>query len=479
MRIFNWFKDWATKSKRSMEMPRHPDLHPINVSSLNQKLGLREAAKRLGEGGIPASDAKDLTGPESAAMQAIETYRQGYLAWAVARMNLLSMDLAKINIEAAVNRALNADKEFERKAAGLLSERHSDIQALKNAATRATKELEDFRVANGLTTEAQWPAGTTAFMWYSMAVLLVVIEGILNAGFFAQGLDSGLLGGLTYAGALAFINVGIAFFFGKWVVRNLNHIKLPQKIGGALGLFLALGLIGLVGLSIAHFRDAMTAEAVDPALAAFEALKASPFQLRDILSWGLFILSITFGIIGLADGYKTDDPYPVYGKISRRAQQIVDDFEAEIEDLREQLEELKNEVLEGLEDALRSSQADLAVYKSRIEEKDAAAIRLSTALQNADNSLAALLRDFRNENELHRQGLARPAYFDTLPAMKVLPFPDFSSEADRAAHAAHAVHVQRFINEMEQIRARIQEAFNNQYDHLKPLRTQYIPAEEK
>lgn len=479
MRILQWFKEWATKSKRSTEMPRHPDLHPINVSKITQELNLLEDAKRLGQGGIPASDAKDLTGPESAALQVIETYRQGYLVWAVARMNILSMDLGKINIEAALNRALNADKEFERKAAGLLSDRHSDIQTLKNAATRATKELEDFKASNGLTTLAQWPAGTTAFMWYSMVVLLVVFEGILNAGFFAQGLNSGLLGGLTYAGVLALINVGIAFIFGKWVVRNLNHIKLAQKIGGALGLFLALGLIVLVGLSIAHFRDAMTAESVAPPISAFEALKTSPFQLRDILSWGLFILSITFGVIGLADGYKTDDPYPGYGKISRRTQQVVDDFEAEIEDLREQLEELKNEELESLEEALKSSQADLAVYKSRIEEKEAAAIRLSTALQNAENALAALLRSFRNENELYRQGLARPAYFDTLPAMKELPFPDFSSEADRVAHAAHAVHVQRLINEMEQIRARIQDAFNHQYDLLKPLGTHFTTLEDK
>ena len=37
-----------------------------------------------------------------------------------------------------------------------------------------------------------------------------------------------------------------------------------------------------VGLTIAHFRDALTAELAEPAQAAWSALRASPFDLRDV-----------------------------------------------------------------------------------------------------------------------------------------------------------------------------------------------------
>src|SRR5690606_22433196 len=111
MGFFSWFKEWATKSNRRTVAPRNPDLHPIDVKKLALELQLRDEAKRLGEGGIPASDAKVLTAPETAVLQKVETYRQGYLDWAVARMNLLTEDLGKLNITAAVNHALHAHNE--------------------------------------------------------------------------------------------------------------------------------------------------------------------------------------------------------------------------------------------------------------------------------------------------------------------------------------------------------------------------------
>jgi len=477
MGVFDWFREWATRSNRSVATPRHPDLHPIDVAKLAQELRLKDEAKRLGSGGIPAADAVSLSGPEFAALQKVETYRQGYLDWAVARMNLLSMDLGKLNITAAVNRALHASEEFERKAASLLSEQDAERKSLADSAQNAQEELQRFRETHGLRREARWPEGATAFMWLALVILMVLVEGALNAQFFAQGLDSGWLGGLSYAVVLAVLNVGFAYALGKWGVRYINHVRPLGKAVGVLAILMALSLIGLIGLSTGHFRDAMTAEAADPARVAFEALKHSPFELRDLLSWGLFGLSVGFGIVALFDGYKTDDPYPGYGKISRHAQQVVGDYDAELEELRAQLEELKDSELASLKGAVDESQAGLAVYRARIDEKDAAAIRLTTALQNAENSVAALLAEFRNENELHRSGLPRPKYFDQQPELKKLPFPDFSTAADRQALASQEALVQRLLSDAETIRASIQEAFNNQYDRLKPLSTQYKTTE--
>lgn len=478
MGFFSWFKEWATRSNRRAVAPRNPDLHPIDVKKLALELQLRDEAKRLGAGGIPASDAKALTAPEAAILQKVETYRQGYLDWAVDRMKLLTEDLGRLNITPALNHALHAHNEFERKASTLLSEKNQDLRAMSASAQAARDELEKFRRDHALERDAHWPSGAGQFLAYSIVLLLVAIEGLLNAGFFAQGLDSGWVGGLTYAGSFALANVGLAFILGRWLVRYLNHRGVLQKSIGVLGTICTFFLISLVGFGIAHFRDAMTAEAADPARAAFESLIANPVGLRDIMSWVLLILSVTFGVIALIDGYKVDDPYPGYGKVTRRTRIVMDDYEAELEEMRQQLEELKDEELADLKKAVDDSQSGLAIYRSRIDEKEAAELRLKTALQDADSSILALLTEFRNENELHRRGLARPEYFDAQPSLKELPLPDFSTAGDRLRLEEQTTLAQRLISEVETIRANIQKAFNNQYDLLKPLDAQYENAKE-
>lgn len=472
MWLFERLKRWATSSNKSAPIPRHPDLHRINVAKLSEELKLKEQARRLGAGGVPAADAQSLSGPEAVVVQKVEAYRQGYFDWAVARLNLLSQDLGKLRVTSDVNRALNADHEFRRLAETTLSERDGDLRALANSAQNAQAELDRFRATHRLDREARWPSKTKSFMMYSVVAVVIALEGFLNAGFFSHGLDSGLIGGFLMAIASAAVNVFLAFLMGKFFIRYVHHRILVIKALGILAALFALAFIATVGFGIAHFRDALMSEAAEPAKAAYEALRSGAFP-HDIMSWGLFALSCVFGLIALFDGYVTDDPYPGYGRISRSTQEVVEDYNAELDHLRSELEDLKQEELDRLDKALKDAQATIAVYESRIEDKDAASLRLQTALQDADNSMAALLSEFRTENELHRNGLARPQYFDQKPTLRELPFPDFSTAADREVLSEHKSLVQQLLDEVQNIRARIQEAFNHQYDLLKPLETHY------
>lgn len=476
MRFLERLKHWATASTRSVPTPRHPDLHPINVPKLANELKLKEQAQRLGAGGIPAADAEALCGPEAAVVQKIETYRQGYFDWAVARQNLLSADLGKLQVTSDVNRALHADQEFKRNADKALSERDADLRAMAESARAAQAELDGFKAMHGLAREARVPTRSQLFMLYAILGVVILIEGAVNANFFAHGMDSGFLGGLVMAGLLAAVNVALAFSLGKFVVRYVFHRNMAIKLLGGLATLVALSFVAAIGFGIAHYRDSLQAEAAQPAQAAYAAL-ASGSLPHDIMSWVLFAVSCFFGILALVDGVATDDPYPGYGNVYRRTKQVIDDYDYELEGLREKLEELKEDQLELLDTTLKEAQGTLAVYESRIDEKDAAALRLKTALQNVDHSLAALLSEFRTENELHRNGLARPRYFDHQPALRELQFPDFSTADDRAALATHKTLVQTLVDEVQPIRARIQEAFNHQYDLLKPLGTHYRTAE--
>lgn len=464
---------WLTTATARKPKKGHPDLYPINIDAITHELRLVEEAKRLGEAGLPTTDAVALSGPEAGVVQKVEKARQDYVDWAVLRLNILSQDLGRRNVTQDINRASQADKEFERTASARLAERENLLSTLGNSANILKAELQVFKAQHGLTREANNPKMGTALR-YGILLLLIVLEGFLNASFFSQGMNSGLLGGFTMAAALASINVLIAFICGKFFIRYVNHSRTSLKICGLVAVAISTSIILTMGLSIAHYRDALTGDIVNPARAALEAILTNTFQLQDVFSWALFAISITFGFASLADGLFSDDLYPGYGDYARRTQMAIDDYDDELNELRNELEDLKNNELKALDKVVQQSQASTATFESLIDDKRMAASRLSTALRDADNSLEALLRKFRTENELHRKGLQRPDYFDRTPDLRPIVVPDFNTSADEAALSEQRELVDSLLSGVEEIRARIQAAFNHQFDRLKPLGTHFL-----
>lgn len=469
MTLLSKFWKWLTTATRRSPKKGHPDLYPIDVDKLAEELSLAEEAKRLGEGGLPSTDATTISGPEAAIVQRVEKARQDYVDWAVLRLSVLSEELGRRNITQEVNRASQADKEFERKASALLTEQDGLLRNLGHIAMKRKSELEEFKRAHGLSREANYPSATGTFFRYSLLLVLIVVEGILNASFFSQGLDSGLLGGFSYAVALALLNVALAFAFGKFAIPYVFHSRVPQKLFGVVALAFALSIMASVGIGIAHFRDSLTAEAIEPARVALQTLVASPFSLRDFFSWALFFISIAFGLAALFDGLSSDDYYPGYGRISRRTQTAIDDYEDELNAMRNQLEELKDEELKSLDSVVQQSQASVQVSSALIADKRSAGSRLSTAMRDADHSLDALLSKFRTENQLHRNGVKRPSYFDEGIELRHLQIPDFSTKNDEIVLAEQEKLVNALLASVEEIRARIQAAFNQQFDRVRTL----------
>ncbi len=121
----------------------------------------------------------------------MEKARQDYVDWAALRLNVLSQDLGRRNITQVVNRARQADREFERKASTLLTEKDSLLRTLGETARKRKAELDAFRTEHRLTREAHFPSGSRTYLIYALLVLFVGVEAVFNAKYFAQGLDSG------------------------------------------------------------------------------------------------------------------------------------------------------------------------------------------------------------------------------------------------------------------------------------------------
>jgi len=466
MALSRTFWGWLTSARGRAPRKAHPDLHPVDVEALTRELDLLGEARRLGAAGLPHAHARALAGPEAVLVQRVEKARQDYVDWAVLRLGILDQDIARQDATLALHRAREADREFEREAGALLGEREALLRDLRDQATARRAELAAFVARNRLEREPDYPGPAGRQLLRGLLVLMVVLEGLANAFFFAAGVESGLLGGFVYAALFAAINVALAYVLGRHGVRELSHVVPARRALGAVALAVAAAAMIAIGLGIAHVRDALTAQLPDATDAALRTLLAHPFTLSGVPSWALFVISVLFAAFALVDGLKTDDPYPGYGRLARRARLATDDHEAELEDARAALEAAKAARLAALDRELQRAQAALAVLESLIADKRATGTRLANALRDADNALDALLRRFRTENELHRGAAPRPAYFDKAPELRPLPLPRIDTRADEAALAAQRALLATAQSEVQGLRGRIQAAFERQFARL-------------
>jgi DNA repair exonuclease SbcCD ATPase subunit len=473
MGLFANFRIWLTSPASGGPKKAHPDLRPIDVQKLARELNLLGEAKRLGEKGVPPPDATAPSGPERTILQRVEKTRQDYVDWAMLRLSVVNQNIARGEVASEVNRARQADREFIRKASNLLTEKESLLRSLSENAQNRSLELQAFKTEHGIQRDAKYPSAVGVFFRVALLAFFIVLEGVLNAAFFAQGLDTGLVGGAFYAMSLAAFNVLTAFFLGAMAVRYVFHGKaLPRLFGCASALF-AIALMLAVALAIAHFRDALSSELPNAPSAALASLRASPTQLKDLMSWALSGISLAFGIFALFDGIFFNDKYPGYGALAKHADQAAEDYEEELNELRGELEELKEEELKVLDETIQRSQATLRTCAAAISDKKVTHSRLQTALRDADHALDALLHQFRTENELHRGGTPRPKYFDSPTPLRPIELPNFDTAQEEERLRQQQQQVTELVDELQDIRARIQAAFNQQFDRLKPLNVQF------
>lgn len=469
MGIWETFKSWLFTGRRRKYKITHPDLYVLDVDALAKELALDEDAKRLGLAGIPSAEAVDLCGTEAKIVQRINKARLDYVDWATVRLQNLKQRLAKRDVSQLVNRALQADKEFERNANTLLAGSDSLIRKLASKDKKAQEELEEFRAQHGLRREPRYPSGAASFFRYSLLFFLILVEGVTNAWFYAQGMSGGLLDGFVAAAVFAGINLVSAFVFGKYCVPYVNHRSPFLKSLGVLLTLLALTLMLCISLGIAHYRDALVLEAEEPAKFAWEAYKANIFGLNDLFSWLLFGVSVAFALVALFDGRSSDDPYPGYGKVARHARNARDEYHDEVERIREELDSKKQDEIENLDNGITQAQLLLAENAALIEDKRSAESRLHTALSDAKHCANALLRMFRDANAIHRNAIPIPAYFHQSPDLHDPELPDFGIEADVVEHQEQQKLVNELLGSVDTKRANIQAAFNRVYDHLTPL----------
>ena len=477
MLFFKRFLQWLSFKPVRVDRYGDPAVHTIDTDRIAEEIGLEAEARRLGMASLPTADDAELTGIESRIVRRVEKARQDFLAWGADQLKILNQEIERRDLTPLLNKAGQADKEFERNASSLLAEKEQVLQELAANARDASSELEEFKARHRLNRQAAYPDRAEAFFRFSLLILLIVMEGVLNAVFFAKGISTGLVGGFVYAASFAFVNVTFAYLWGCWMLPNLNHRNPFRKIIGVFSAPAALATAFGIALLIAHFRDALSGIAEDAPRAALASFRNHPLELMEVQSWVLFGVSFLFALIALADSYGMDDLYPGFGAASRRRKRAVDAYALELESVWDELQALKDKSLADLDRAAAESKAILQALHETIEHKVATGVRLRNALADVDNCLDTLLRTFRDLNKLHRSTPC-PAYFGERPRLMDLRRPDFSVDRDRRKYADQFTLMDVFVERLETIRSNIQSSFVRHRDGLKPLDAHFGATQE-
>ena len=436
MRVMDWLTGWFKRRKPAVENLS------IEIDSIGEKFHLVKEARRMAKLGLPAFHEKKPTRLELDVVEHLNQLRDAAQREYLRRTDEIN---AKVLHHELSHQSMQLDvlnAEFERQTRKLMDEQGAWLKKLAyNAMTR-----------------------------FKVLVFLVVIEGVLNANFFAEGLSSGLIGGFVYAALLAAINVVGCFFLGKYALPWLISKPIAGKVFGVVSLIFTACFMVMVAMSIGHIREQLMAGSASPTKDAWAVMQTQFLGLNDLVSWFLVAMSLGFAIASVFDGLTIDDIYPGYGAVVRRCNSTRDEFESEFEEIREELEDLKQDKLDLINQSFKNLHELIASLRKLVMQKEALQREFADQLTQSEVVLYAVLRKFRMENEIARDDGLRPGYFDSLPSLDPVNMPRMSTDAEQTLISKIEQDIRAYENTVKDQREKVYNLYEqciSRLNHLK------------
>ncbi len=381
-----------------------------------------------------------------------------------------------------------------------VAEERPDLAGLARDAQQAIGEVNRFKLEEGRTADAEYPA--SKILHWGILLALVVVETFVNGFFFGNNVEGGLLAGMSYAVLISLVNVGVLGWVLAAMVRQVHHRDPRRKVGG---LAVAAGVAAVAffwNLFVAHYREALPPDyplppdstmvaqslvAPEPATqtpdaqspvgqspvtqvppadsvpescwrgpdethADQEALclfSASPFGLTGFQSWMLLLIGLAMCVGAAMDWFKTDDPYPGYGKRERRRHETGERLLDDRAELLGRLNELHDDAARKLRNDFRDPVEARQLALNDLSKLQARHTDLCGFARDLEKSCRDALDRYRNANREARSSDPPGIWQTPWAADWDLPEPPDQSVLTSAADAEersrymHAVLEQR------------------------------------
>ena len=452
-----------------------PLLPKIDPEKLKKELRILEIAQAHGAAGIPAFNDTQLTDVEHQIRGTLGKKRETTVKYGQQVIQQIQQRMDSIDITAQKNQTLNQGKEFEHIANQILSAQDGRLAEAEREAKSKKNLLDAFRIQNRLPDiEAERISSDGKLLKIAVLATCCVVEGFVNANFFASGMAGGLVGGFLLAFTLSFANIIVCFVAGQ-LYTNKNHVKVGRilygYLSGLIGLFFTIGL----GIFVAYCRYAlplMEDEAQSPLALILQSIQSHVIPFQDFESCALFAVTIICGVFAIYEGYFYTDCYPGYAKVFSAYAKSQRRYTALVANLRKSLENQKTQTLQIIDESVKKAEADVKALKFNMGQKSIIKKRVTETLVMADETLKALTQYYRYENRLKRpQNSPRPNYFDQPIEFPDLEMPDFTIDRDEARLTTQERLLSEMIENIVPIRGQILSSFNSKFDQLQPLQS--------
>lgn len=155
----------------------------LDAMEIAKRFHLHDEARKLGEFGLPSFHSKSMTAIEQEVVRYIESVREQKKNKAVGDIAHIDKKIFELLSNKSEQKSEINPTEFERKALIIFNEQNAWLDKLSTAASRKISELENFRQQNNLARDAIFPDSSGLFFRYAVLMLLVILEGVFNAGF--------------------------------------------------------------------------------------------------------------------------------------------------------------------------------------------------------------------------------------------------------------------------------------------------------
>ena len=427
------------------------DVFPVtDVEQLAVELRVSERGLEDGAANLPSTTDVSETAVESDIRAEIERRASKASRDYLAQIDLydgriqraaITEDL-RTSIEAAGETAL---ADFSVQVTDDISHLYRDQQEMKGR----HGEFVSFRAANGLHRLPR-PVHHVTSRWLIIAVLFL-LESFINGSLFAEGSQTGLIGGVTQAVVLSLFNIGSAVGFGRLVLPYLRHSNRLFQVLSALATTAFVLWSVLLNLAIGHFRDLFIQHQGRVELETLRRhLFADPFGLADTTSLVLVGLGLFFSAVAVIDVRGLDDPFPGYGPIGRRLDSAIavysDHRSRCLEDLKSRRADAISEMSQVIEGVRRRQhEVQLAINgRFRLHQQ------YDSYVEHLRDCHVRLIQRYREANVRARTS-APPSQFAGPPAIprSLAPPPPLSERTADLQINQHVIdRMEYFIREM-------------------------------
>lgn len=276
-----------------------------------------------------------------------------------------------------------------------------------------------------------------AWLWITA---IFVVESAVNAVVLADVVPAGVAGAFSMTLVITAVNVlfGALFVGEGW--RDTNSVSGSTKVRGYIQVAVFFIVLLAFNILVGHGRDAMQRLEAElrsgGTLEAFASIGVNAWAqfLEDPFGFDSFIapLLVAAGVLSFMlaswKGYERDDPYPGFGKISRRTEQARAMYRDQRDEETELLTERHNEALKLLDDLVNDAQWKRDEFENSCYAGRLVSDGLILQMRRYEGILRFLAQIYRDANIKSREGKDVPKYFSSEMTLdqKLMTPPEFS-----------------------------------------------------